>query len=133
MSTDRDVQAHEEALVEFVDPYFRRRFRASLAEPRLRRKLTRRFGHFDDLDGRYATRLKPRASASEVELLLRQKGAPRMCYVVSEHTELDGQWLTLSEALGLIVASGIGTFLSCQPGHLGFFEDEDAQYVLEKT
>jgi len=56
-----------------------------------------------------------------------------MCYAVSEHTELDGQWLTLSEALDLIVASGIGTFLSCRPGHLGFFEDEDAQYVLEKT
>jgi hypothetical protein len=62
---------------------------------------------------------------------LKTRGAPEKCYAISEDEDLDGKELLLSEALRTIHGRGIGTFLSCLPGRLAYFEDEDNRYVLE--
>lgn len=64
--------------------------------------------------------------------LLRGKGAPETCYAVSEDDELDGKELPLSDSLKKIVGYGMGTFLSCLPGRLAYFEDEDERWILER-
>jgi hypothetical protein len=63
---------------------------------------------------------------------LRSKGAPEKCFAISEDDDLDGKELFLSDALKEIVGRGIGTFLSCIPGRLAYFEDEDGRFILER-
>jgi hypothetical protein len=43
-----------------------------------------------------------------------------------------GSKMPLAEALAFIFGSGIGTFLSCIPGRLGYFENEDGNFLLER-
>ena len=62
---------------------------------------------------------------------LKTKGAPEKCFAISEDDELDGKELVLSQALASIFGRGIGTFLSCLPGRLAYFEDEDGRFILE--
>ena len=38
--------------------------------------------------------------------------------------------MKLTDALEATVGSGFGTFISCLPGELGFFEDEEKQVLL---
>jgi hypothetical protein len=133
MTIDFDeAGAHEAGLVRFILPRYRIRFLSSLEDARLRAKLMRKFGHFDELDIRFAERLD-RSDPALVEELLLRKGAPRRCYVVSESSRLDQRFLPLTTALSSVVGQRIGTFVSCIPGRLAYFEDEDAQYVLERS
>jgi len=64
--------------------------------------------------------------------ILKSKGAPDICYAISEDNELDGREIPLEEALKFIHGSGIGTLLSCLPGKLAYFEDEDERWILER-
>jgi hypothetical protein len=61
-----------------------------------------------------------------------RKGAPDTCYVISEDDDLDGKEMPLAEALKTIIGRGIGTFLSCVPGRLAYFEDEECRWILER-
>src|SRR5260370_1097774 len=40
--------------------------------------------------------------------------------------------VSLAEALKTIFGRGIGTFLSCLPGRLAYFEDEEDRWILER-
>jgi hypothetical protein len=40
--------------------------------------------------------------------------------------------MPLADALRKIVGNGMGTFLSCVPGRLAYFEDEDGRWILER-
>jgi hypothetical protein len=68
---------------------------------------------------------------SEISRLLHSKGAPQTCYALSDTAELDGREI-LSEGLAFIVGRGMGTLLSCIPGELAYFEDEDQPCILER-
>jgi len=46
---------------------------------------------------------------------------------------MDGREFPLIDALKRIVGYGMGTIVSCIPGKLGYFEDEDGRCILEKT
>jgi hypothetical protein len=52
--------------------------------------------------------------------------------VISEEDELDGKQMVLEDAFSAIFGRGIGTFLSCIKGRLGYFEDEDENWILER-
>jgi hypothetical protein len=67
-------------------------------------------------------------------VMLRERGAQEMCHVLSENSALDARVLPLREALHTVVGRGMGTFLSCIPGQLGYFESEEPgeRYVLER-
>jgi hypothetical protein len=72
--------------------------------------------------------------ASYIERLLRSRGAPSICHIMSENVDLDGRDLPLAEALGEIVGWGAPSLLSCLPGRLAYYggEELNERYLLER-
>ena len=118
----------------FVVKGRRERCLTLLASERGRAKLRKTLAHFQHLDPRYARRLSP-AEQNRIGDVLRGAGAPATCYVLSEETDLDGQVMELDEALEGIVGRGMGTFISCIPGRLAYFEGEEPgeRYLLVRA
>jgi hypothetical protein len=56
---------------------------------------------------------------------------------MSEDDDIDGRTMKLDEALRLVVDGGsvYATFISCVPGRLAYFHDEEVQsrYILERA
>ncbi len=131
-----DAAEHETALIRaFVVPKRRDRFLSFLRTPKGRNKLLAALAHFKALDDRYA-HLVPsqKQTAASIEAMLRRKGAPDTCHIVSERSRIDGCDMPLAEALHEVVGSSMGTFVSCIPGRLAYFEFEDVgcRYILER-
>jgi hypothetical protein len=129
---------HDEALVRaFIDPAKREQYLSRLASPKTRQKfISKHFPHMRDLDQRYAHRLEPRdAHAETIYAELHRRGAPDHCYVLSSSSSLDGQEVPLYDALDDVVGSSDGTFVSCIPGKLAYFEGEEPneRYILERS
>jgi hypothetical protein len=124
----------ERSFVEaFVSPPRRSRYLSILETDRGRDKLRRHLAHFPDLDPRFARPVKS-GSSEAIAALLRQRGAPSSCYVLSEDDAIDAQELGLEAALEAILGRGWGTILSCLPGKLAYYEGEDPgeRYLLER-
>lgn len=112
----------EEAIIRaFITPPRRKRWLESLASAKRRARMLDRLNHCRDLDERYATLLP---SNTDVVALLRSRGAPDACYVLSCTKEIDGQTLPLDEAVWAAEMGGWGTILSCIVGQLGYYYDE---------
>lgn len=123
--------------VAFIDSFVlkerRERLRCLVVNPRRRKQFVQELAHFKWLDQRHVKNLAPSAqNPGDIAKLLRQKGAPDMCFLVSEDPALDRKQLPLLAALEEVVGQGMGTFISCIPGKLAYFEDEDQRCVLEK-
>jgi hypothetical protein len=117
----------------FVTKNRRERLRCLVGSPRRRKQFLQELAHFKWLDQRNVRTLASRAQKPEdIAKLLKQKGAPDVCFVVSEDSNLDRQQLPLLAALEQVVGYGMGTFISCIPGKLAYFEDEEQRCVLEK-
>ena len=115
---------HEEALIRaFIVPAKQQRFLELLAKPRRRADALKALAHFSDLDARYALSVPAgeQSTASILELL-RTRGAPADCYLLSESTEFDRRTMPLANALDAVVGMGWGTIVSCVPGQLGYYE-----------
>jgi hypothetical protein len=126
---------HEDSLSLFLLPRYRSRFAQLLGSRRGREKLRRSLAHFDQLDRRFLVPVGHLGAAADaIERLLRSRGAPAICHVVSEDPSLDGRDLPLPEALVRIVGRGMGALVSCVPGRLGFFEGEEPgdRWLLER-
>ena len=65
--------------------------------------------------------------------LLQSKGAGPRCWVISENPELDGWEMELQAALQETIGRQMGSLISCVPGRLGYFEDEDGRSILERA
>ena len=128
---------HETALIRaFVRPERRTRLLELLGSSKGRAKLRASLAHFCDLDERFAQPVPPSKHHSrDIEAALRAKGAPDTCHVISESAALDGQDVPLGSALADIVGQGMGAFVSCIPGKLGYFESEEPgeRYILERA
>lgn len=125
---------HEESLIKaFILPERRRRWLELLASPKSRARLLRVLAHHAPIDRRFS-HLIPGSKQSKkgIEDLLRSKGAPETCHVISEHSEIDARELLLNDALERV--QDYGTFLSCIPGRLAYLQYEDAghRYILER-
>jgi hypothetical protein len=133
---EHERDEHERGLALFLVGDWRARFRESLAPAKRRNKLRSQLPHFTHLDPRFAT-LVPTGEQRAVELgaRLRDLGAGDRCFLLSEDAKLDGRELPLDEALVAIVdgASDLATFVSCVPGRLAYFHDEEPanRYLLE--
>jgi hypothetical protein len=131
------LAAHEEGLIRaFVRPDRRARLLELLGTVKGRAKLRASLAHFADLDPRFARPVPvEKHHARDIEAILREKGAPDACHILCEASELDGRYMPLESALEQIVGKGMGSFVSCIPGKLGYFESEEAgeRYVLERT
>jgi hypothetical protein len=131
-----EQEQHEQGLAQFVTGEWRSRFRESLASPRRRDKLRSQLPHFAHLDSRFVTQVPTsEQQAAQVAARLRSKGAGDRCYLLSESSRLDGQEMALDHALAYLVDGGsdAATFISCVPGRLAYFHDEEreSRYLLE--
>ena len=127
---------HEEKLFKaFIVPERRGRYLSLLKSAKKRTKLVNRLPHCHDIDPRYS-RLVPvhLQTSEEIYSLLAAEGAPQTCHVVSELGDVDGRDMPLLEALDAVVASGMGTLLSCIAGKLAYYEGEDPgeRYILQR-
>lgn len=131
---ERTSMNHEEELIKaFFVPTKRERYLEMVSKPKKREKFLRELGHFKALDPRYVVTIPTnKRHAADIALILAQKGAPQFCWVTSEDSRIDGVEVPLADALRKIVGYGMGTFLSCIPGKLAYFEDEDVRWILER-
>jgi hypothetical protein len=128
---------HETALINaFIVPTKRARLTGFLRNPRLRPKFLANLYHFGDLDARFLIEIAPSdQNVDTIATLLRERGAPSQCHIISTIRELDGRDMPLDDALAQIVASFDGTLVSCILGRLGYFEGEahNDRFILERT
>ncbi|HEX7862034.1 MAG TPA: hypothetical protein VF773_17000 [Verrucomicrobiae bacterium] len=125
---------HETELISsFVVPEKRARYLELLAKPKRRREILDRLNHCFDIMPQFATTSNWRL-ASELERLLRAKGAGDIAHVIADNSELDGLDLPLFEALDGVLSHQFGSVVSCIPGRLAFYKKEapgDA-FILER-
>ncbi len=117
----------------FVTRSKRDRYREFVSDPRSRHKFTHKLAHFADFDPKYRLPLPSKSlSVDNVARELRKRHSPNFVFAISEDPALDQKELPLVEALQQIVGRGMGTVLSCIPGHLAFVETEDERFILER-
>ena len=133
------MNSHERAFVEaFVYAPRRERFLAALENPKRRRVFTDELCHPSPQPGSnfllfvYASPVeRSKDKPAMIAERLRQLGAPELCHVIGEH--LDGQDLTLDDALQEVVGYGYGVVLSCVPGKLAYLETENGRWIFHKA
>ncbi len=125
---------HEEQLIRaFILPQRQSRYLELLPNPRRRRDVLKELAHFKHLDLRWALAIPPNSTRPiTIMKLLQSKGAPARCWVTSESSKLDTKEMDLLEALKEVVGYGMGTFPSCLPGQLAYFEDEEDRWILQR-
>lgn len=131
---ERDRVNHEEQLIKaFLVPTKRERYLEMIANPKKRKKFLLELAHFKALDPRYSFAVpKVEHTAEQIAASLTGKGAPPSCWVTSEDSDLDGKEMPIVAALQKVVGHQMGTFLSCIPGKLAYFEDEEDRWILER-
>lgn len=129
------MNAHELGFTTFLAEPSQRRLRTLLELGDKRRRDVRALlQHAVRLNPRYCEHLSgASASADSIEALLRARGAPDICFVISADSDLDGREMGLAEALAAINGSSDGEFVSCIAGRLGYYEyeDIDSSFILE--
>ena len=131
------MNVHEEQFIKtFIVSPKRERYSSMFESPKGRSKLIQGFYHLRDLDERQATKVPPiDQSVERIFHILKSKAAPDLCYVISTNQNLDGKEAQLLDVLTEIVGTcDDGTFISCIPGKLGYYEGEavDTRLILEK-
>lgn len=119
----------------FIVPEKRARYLSLLESKNGRKKILNGLNHCRDLDPRFTHPVPDNQSSAElIEALLRQKGAPDSCYVMSDNPDFDAREMPLAEALSKTVGMDVGTLVSCIPGKLAYFEMEGfrGRYILER-
>ncbi len=126
----------EEALFEtFIVPSKRQRYLDFLKTKRGRDKILAALDHFKDLGPRFCAKIRPaELHANEILRILRNHSAPTDFHLVSSEAHWDGRQMPLSDALREIVGGGSGTFVSCIPGELAYFEGEgqNERYICRR-
>ncbi len=95
------MNVHEEMFARsFIVSEKKDRYLSLLDSIKGRKKIVSGLDHCPDLDMRFAT-LIPTGSQSvdSVEKMLKRKGAPKICYIMSSNGRIDGQEMLLREAL----------------------------------
>lgn len=126
-------------MLRFLTPPKRAQLREKLANPGseqllLCEELT--LWNRRDFDERYMRRIPKPQTVSQIFDLLRQRGAPGRCYVISLDEERDGRILDLREALDAVVGVYFPALLSCIPGELAYYEGEQGwgeRYILQRN
>ena len=118
----------------FIDPKRRERYLEFLATPKRRVKFISQLAHFKALNPNWLVGIPPNQQnlSSLIESLTGMGAGPR-CRVISENLELDARELDLRIALEETLGRQMGTIISCIAGRLGYFEDEDARYILRRN
>lgn len=130
------MSIHEEMFARaFIIPEKRDRYLSLMGSVKGRKKILAGFHHIHDSDERYAKLIPSnQQSADSIYRALRQKGAPEMCYIMSDDSDIDQKEMPLREAIDKVEGSNYGTLVSCIAGKLAYFETEDmcGRYILER-
>ena len=130
------INHHEQLLFKrFIVPSKRNRYQQLLSSKHGRQKLINYLDHFKDLDERYIQAVPVNLQQPRLlEDILKGKSAPLHGHIISSNHKIDGQDLPLSVALERTIGNGYGTFLSCIPGELAYYESEESnlRYILER-
>jgi hypothetical protein len=127
------VHNEHSLIAAFVRRSKRDRYREILSNPRLRHKFTNQLAHFTDFDPKYRLPIPGnKLFVDNIAVELHKRHSPKIVFAISEDPALDQKELLLVEALKRIVGRGMGTVLSCIPGHLVFVETEDERFILER-
>ncbi len=120
------LNPHEAGFLKFIDSSQARRISALLAGgPRGRSTFHQLMGHNIVLNPAFSSKINPHEqSAEEILSLLFNLGAPKKCYIISEDSGLDTTIRDLKMTLEQVVGYSYGTFISCLPGVLGYYEYE---------
>ncbi|MGH9712502.1 MAG: hypothetical protein ACRD5M_04290 [Candidatus Acidiferrales bacterium] len=130
--TDEQIENEEGIVRGFILPQRQSRYLEFIKTPRRRGGFLKELAHFKHLDPLCAKRITPdHQNPGDIAKLLRAKGAPEDCWVISERADIDGRKMKLDDVLKEIVGNQMGTFVSCKPAKLGYFEDEDCRFILE--
>jgi hypothetical protein len=109
----------------------RYQFLLSSTDPKRRDECLDRLNHCSDLNEKYVTWLPCGARSTtrntEIAAVLRQKGSPASVYVLACACPADGKMLPLLEAIDATTAAGWGTIISCIPGELAYYYDEEGE------
>jgi hypothetical protein len=125
---------HEEAVVRaFILPSKRERYLEFLTSPKGRAKFIAQLAHSKHLNPKFALSIPgSQTNPASFHKLLVAKGAGPKCWVISENRDLDGREMDLEAALKETIGYQMGTFISCVPGKLAYFEDEDDRFILQR-
>ena len=126
MKASPEIPVHETAFIQaFIQKDSRERLLFECQ--RHRGRFLSRFAHdaLRYLDARYVHPIpSPNSDPAQILRLLQARKAPAFCHALSSRRELDGQLVSLAEALRLSVGFGMPTILSCLPGSLCYLETE---------
>lgn len=121
-----DIEIERASIASFIRPSKRDRWLELILKPTGRRKLRSSLAHFRDLDPDVIIQIpRDQQDVVSIQRLLVGLGAPSSCYLISENSEFDATQMDLKRALKLVVGSGFGTLITCEPGLLGYFEGEE--------
>jgi hypothetical protein len=133
VDTKTAIDWQVETFCAFVVKHKRNRYVEKISSPKERKKFVTDLAHWNDLDPRFIVKIAPSSQhPPNIESILRSKGAPEMCRVISEWDVLDDATLPLADALKDVVGCQMGTIICCIPGRLAYFENEDGRCILER-
>ena len=113
-------------ILPFVRENRRDRWKELSLKPKGRKKLLTTLWNGDDFDRSLMTKIDPaERTASTVLVKLRKLGAPIRCHLISARPTLDAKDLDLISALDLVFNSAPGTIISCVPGTLAYYENDE--------
>jgi hypothetical protein len=122
-----------ETIRAFVVKQKRDRYIDKISSDRKRKEFVAGLSHWNDFDPRFVVKITPSSQhPAGIESILRARGAPAMCQVISENSALDCKTVPIEHALKETVGYEMGTILCCIPGHLAYFENEDCRFILER-
>lgn len=105
-----------------------------ISSPKHRGKFFKEMAHFTGLDERYKRAIPSTIKGTEaIAKLLLEMGSGPVCWAISDQKEIDGKRLPILEALDAIFCRTFCTLLSCRPGRLAYFENEDGRWLLRRT
>ncbi len=135
------MNEHEEKFVAaFIskEKQDRYRFLLSNGDPKRREECLDRLNHCRDFNEKYVTWLPrdPRSTTRNAQIakLLREKGSPELVYVLVGSCPADACMMPLLEAMDETTKAGWGTIISCIPGELAYYYDEEGERraILER-
>jgi len=127
------MNEHEEKTISyFIIKDIRRTYRTDLDIPKRRRKLLDRLNHCIDLNPSYTQWVE---NDADIVGILKKEGSPQQVYIISDDEELDGQTMSLDNAIRRTFGCFWGTIVSCIPGRLAYYRDEggEMQAILRRT
>lgn len=141
------IDSHETAFIDsFVQSSLRRRFKEIFTKSSIRKSKNRKkrikwaqliieFEHWVDNKCVNTVPLNELTQDRKIEYL-KNRGAPELCYVISESKELDGKFLEIDYVLSYLSSNRTyGTILSCIPGKLAYYEHVEhlgLTWILQK-